>query len=70
MDIPQINKLSVPEKILLAEDLWDSISSEESAIPVPESHMTELDRRLARHEAGPGGLLSLDELRQRIELRK
>lgn len=46
IDIPQIEKLSIPEKILLVEDMWDSISSEESAVPVPESHMTELDRRL------------------------
>ncbi|GJQ50772.1 MAG: hypothetical protein HKUEN01_31580 [Candidatus Kuenenia stuttgartiensis] len=25
-DIPEITKLSTPEKILLVEDLWDSIS--------------------------------------------
>ena len=70
IDIPQIEKLGVAEKILLVEDLWDSISSEESAAPVPESHMTELDRRLARHKSAPGELLSLDELRKRIESRK
>ena len=70
IDIPQIEKLGVAEKILLVEDLWDSISSEESAVPVPESHMTELDRRLARHKSAPGELLSLDELRKRIESRK
>jgi len=69
-DIPQIEKLSIPEKILLVEDLWDNISSEESAIPVPQSHMTELDRRLAKHKSSPGDLLSLDELRKRIESRK
>ncbi|MCZ7624114.1 hypothetical protein KsCSTR_30000 [Candidatus Kuenenia stuttgartiensis] len=27
-DIPEITKLSTPEKILLVEDLWDSISSD------------------------------------------
>lgn len=70
IDIPQIEKLGVAEKILLVEDLWDSISSEESAVPVPESHMTELDRRLARHKSAPGELLSLDELLKRIESRK
>ena len=70
IDIPQIEKLGVAEKILLVEDLWDSISSEESAVPVPESHMTELDRRLARHKSALGELLSLDELRKRIESRK
>lgn len=70
IDIPQIKKLSIPEKILLVEDMWDSISSEESAVPIPESHMMELDRRLARHKSSPGGLLSLDELREKIESRK
>ena len=70
IDIPQIEKLSIPEKILLVEDLWDNISSEESAIPVPQSHMAELDRRLVRHKSKPGELLSLDELQKRIESRK
>jgi len=70
IDIPQLAKLSMPEKILLVEDIWDNISSEESTIPVPQSHITELDRRLAKHKSSPGTLLSLDELRTRIELRK
>lgn len=70
IDIPQIEKLSVPEKILLVEDMWDNISSEESVIPVPQSHMTVLDRRLARHKSEPGELLSLDELRKKIDARK
>jgi len=70
IDIPQIEKLSIPEKILLVEDLWDKISSEEAAVPIPESHITELERRLARHKSEPGELLSLDELQKRIKSRK
>jgi len=70
IDIPQIEKLCVAEKILLVEDIWDSISSDESAIPVPRSHIKELDRRLARHKYSPGTLLSLNELRTKIESRK
>ncbi|MBM4141586.1 MAG: addiction module protein [Nitrospira sp.] len=70
IDIPQIKKLGVAEKILLIEDLWDSISSDESAIPVPQSHIKELNRRLARHKSTPGKLLSLNELQKRIESRK
>jgi putative addiction module component (TIGR02574 family) len=69
-DIPEIAKLSAPEKILLVEDLWDSIASDESGVPVPQSHMDELDRRLKRYESHPGDLLSLDELFSRIEKRK
>ena len=69
-DIHEITKLSTPEKILLVEDLWDSIASDESAVPVPQSHMAELDRRLKRYGSSPGTLLSLEELRTRIEKRK
>jgi putative addiction module component (TIGR02574 family) len=69
-DIHEITKLSTPEKILLVEDLWDSIASDESAMPVPQSHVEELDRRLNRYGSSPGTLLSLDELRTRVEKRK
>jgi putative addiction module component (TIGR02574 family) len=69
-DISEITKLSTAEKILLVEDLWESIASDESAVPVPERHKIELDRRLKRYESAPGTLLSLDELRTRIEKRK
>ncbi|HPA46860.1 MAG TPA: addiction module protein [bacterium] len=66
-DIPEINGLSTPEKILFVEDLWDSIACDESAITVPQSHVDELERRLKKHETEPGTLLTLNELRQRIE---
>ncbi len=69
-DLPEISKLSTPEKILLVEDLWDSISADESSIPVPDSHEAELDKRLKRYEASPGSLLSLDDLQARIEKRR
>ena len=69
-DIPEIAKLTTSEKILLVEDLWDSIASDESVVPVPQSHLEELDKRLKKYESAPGNLLSLEELRTSIERRK
>lgn len=69
-DIPEIAKLSTQEKILLVEDIWDSIVLDESAIPIPHSHRDELDRRLRIYESAPGNLLTLEELQARIEKRK
>lgn len=66
-EIPEVARLSVPERILLLEDLWDSIASEPSSVPVPQSHRAELDRRLAQYEKSPGSLLTLEQLRRRIE---
>ncbi len=39
-------KLSVAERIQLAEDLWDSIPPEGADIPLTEAQKAELDRRL------------------------
>ena len=69
-DIPEITQLSIPEKILLAEEIWDSIASEESRISVPQSHLDELDRRQKNYQSAPGILLSLEELQSKIEDRK
>lgn len=70
IDIPEINKLSTSEKILLVEDIWDKIAVNDPDVPVPESHRKELDRRLKRYSSKPGNLLSLEELQGKIELRK
>ncbi|MEW6532891.1 MAG: addiction module protein [Thermodesulfobacteriota bacterium] len=69
-DIPELAQLSTPEKILLVEDLWDSITGDESSLAVPQSHKDELDIRLDAYESHPGSLLSLEELQARIEKRK
>jgi putative addiction module component (TIGR02574 family) len=61
--------MSTPEKILLIEDLWDSIRGDQSNIPVLRSHVEELERRLERYRANPGSLLTLEELQKRIERR-
>ena len=70
-DMPDITKLTTPEKILLVEDLWDSISADETGVPIPASHQAELNRRLiAYRSAPPGTLLSLEELQSHLLLRK
>lgn len=46
------SKLSVAERIQLAEDLWDSIP-ESSDIPLTDAQRAELDRRLEDLEQHP-----------------
>jgi putative addiction module component (TIGR02574 family) len=69
-DIPAISKLSIPEKILFLEELWDTIVARDAEIPVPESHKAELDKRLKQHDHSQGKLLTLEELQARIVSRK
>ncbi|MBI5365643.1 MAG: addiction module protein [Planctomycetes bacterium] len=65
-EVPEIARLTVPEKILFLEELWESIREDESQIPVPPSHLVELDRRLAQHRGSPGELLTLEQFKARI----
>lgn len=69
-DIPEIARMSTPDKILLVEDLWDSIALDESSVPVPQSHKEKLDGRLQSYQSAPGNLLLLEELQGRLESRK
>jgi len=69
-DVPEIAKLSVPEKILLVEDLWENIAMSEADIHVPQSHVDELEKRNKRYQSDPGNLLTLDKLQAKIEVRR
>ncbi len=69
-DIPELERLSTAEKILLVEDLWESVASDESKVPVPQSHTDELEKRFIRYASHPGDLLSVEELQRRLENRK
>ncbi|MBI3099187.1 MAG: addiction module protein [Planctomycetes bacterium] len=61
-ELREISRMSAPEKILLIEDLWDSVASDESCVPIPDSHVRELDRR----RSSPGTLLTLKQLQAAI----
>ena len=65
--IPEIGSLSTAEKILLVEDLWDSIAADAAPLPVPQSHLDELEKRWERFAASPGDVLSLEELKATID---
>jgi putative addiction module component (TIGR02574 family) len=69
-DIPGINQLSTSEKMSLIEELWDDISMDETNIPVPQSHIDEIERRLEKHKENPSNLLTLEELQERINRQK
>ena len=46
----EIQSLTISERIMLAEALWDSIVAEDSEIKLTDTQKVELDRRLAAFE--------------------
>lgn len=65
-----LKNLSIPERIKLVEDLWDSIADDQSSVPISAEQRAELDRRLNRYEADPdsgrNGEDVLREIRNRL----
>ncbi|HEX3896693.1 MAG TPA: addiction module protein [Rudaea sp.] len=63
----EISKLSVAERILLVEDLWDGIVSEapESVGLTPEQRL-EVERRLREHDADPSTAHTWESVRAEL----
>lgn len=46
-----LNTLSIQERILLVEAIWDSIAADQALLPFTPEQRDELDRRLDAYEA-------------------
>lgn len=61
-----IRQLSVPERILLVQEVWDSIAASPDTVPVSAEQREELDRRLEDLRNAPAAASTWDEARDRI----
>jgi putative addiction module component (TIGR02574 family) len=59
-----IDRLSAEHRLRLIGEIWDSLSTDSTAIP--ESHREELDRRLAAADADPAAGRPWEEVRARL----
>ena len=57
-----IDQLSRDERLVLVQDIWDSIAKEDSNVPLSDSQRIELDRRLAAHRANPDAAIAWEQV--------
>ena len=57
----------VPERILLVEDIGDSIAKFPQAVPISDSQRKELDRRLEAYHSNPKTGKPWDIVKKRIK---
>jgi putative addiction module component (TIGR02574 family) len=62
--LEEILRLPLSERLVLVEEVWDSIAASPEDVPIPEWHKPELDRRL--DSASPEPALSEEDLRARL----
>lgn len=61
-----IEQLTVPQRLELIGQLWDRIPASAEALPIPEWHREELERRLADADAHPEAAIPWDQVRARL----
>ena len=57
-----IDRLSVPERLALVQEIWDSIAADVETAPLTEGQRQEIDRRLAAHKANPQAAIPWEQV--------
>jgi len=65
MEIKNLSKYSNAEKIVLAEQLWDSVSKKE--LEISDELKRELDIRLQNLEDGKSEIYTWDEVKKQLK---
>lgn len=66
MQVSEILKLSVAERIQIAEDIWDSISANPENLELSEAEKAELDKRLENYKENPNAGIEWETLKKNI----
>lgn len=65
--LKEILKLSVSERVQLAEEIWDSIAVDPESLPVTDAQMRVLDLRRESHSDDPASTRSWEEVRADLD---
>ena len=61
-----VEELTVPQRLELIERLWDSIPDTLEALPIPDWHRKEVERRLEAADADPAAAIPWETVRARL----
>ena len=64
--VAELFSLSIPERIQLVEDIWDSIAVHPEKVDLTPDIRAELDKRLEDHRQNPDDVSTWDEVRSRL----
>jgi len=65
-ELPQVQALSVREKLELVDEMWQSVSASLEEAEIPEEERVLLDSRWADFLRDPSAALSIDEFKSKI----
>ena len=66
VSIDEIASLNISQKIMLVEEIWDSIAQEQEQVAITDEERAILDERLSSFEANSDDVISWEEIKQRL----
>jgi putative addiction module component (TIGR02574 family) len=64
--IPELERLTPSEKLLLVSELWNDLAAHPTEVPVSREQIAELDRRMAEYQRDPSRVTTWEAIQQRI----
>lgn len=65
-EMEKILELSVDQRILMVEEIWDSIAQEPDSVQITENQKKELDQRLEAYKKNPHLGSSWEEVKSKL----
>ncbi len=62
-----IDRLSLDQRVVLAEEIWESIALEAERLPLTEAQKQDLQRRLAVYEANRHAGSTWEQVKTRLQ---
>ena len=69
IDMEAIKRLSVRERVRLAQDIWDTLQPTAEELPLTVEQQEIIDRRLTEHRADPDSAVPWEDVKARLESR-
>ncbi len=67
-DISELLKLGAPERLAIAEQLWESVSSEQETLPASAQEIAFIDQRLDAHLKNPEQTVPWSQVKKELGL--
>lgn len=58
-----IDRLPVEERLILVEEIWDSIAADSAAVPLTDAQRTELQKRIEEDDANPDDVTPWEQVK-------
>jgi putative addiction module component (TIGR02574 family) len=67
IDMEAIKRLSIPERVQLVQDIWNTLQPTVEQLPLTEEQKAVVDRRLEEHRRDPSSAVPWEEVKARLE---